>query len=814
MKKQVLIFLFGSLLVLTSQAQTLGSYSSFIKDPTRAREHPVDFIKMTVDVKFEPKSGLVIGKVDHLFTPLLQKVDSIWFDGPGIKIKKALLDGKELKYKTYPTGIVVYPEELRWDKNYTITFEYEAQPKKGIYFIGWNENVQKNELGINGHIREQIWTQGQGTDNRYWIPSYDEPNDKIVSETYITFQKDFNVLSNGLLKDKKENKDGTITWHYAMSKPHASYLIMIAVDRFGIKKSMSKSGVPVQFWYYPEFPDRVTPTSLYTEQMVDFMEQELMVKYPWESYSQVMVQDFIYGAMENTTATIFGDFFNVDARGFIDRNYLGVNMHEFTHQWFGDLITARSYNHQWLQESFATHYPKYFFKNIYGEDYFQWQRRGELNSIVEAEKKDRLPIVNGSSGTSRVYQKGSAVLDMLRYVLGNDQYRRAIAYYLGKHGYKNVETHDLEVAIQESSGKNLDWFFDEWLYRGGIPHYEVKTAKYIQSGQNYIQFNIRQNQLVDDVIGYFKMPVVFDIYFNDGSMISQTEWVEGAVSTITIPIPSDKEIAFCLFDPNAQIIKLIDYKKSLKELLAQAKSAKNMIDRFDALMALRDYSLDEKRETLYRLFETETFFAIRAEIVNQLAKDKDPHSILTLEKAMQDPAVQVRQAALSGPETFTASQKQLAILLLKDSSYNIIESALEKLYNLYPTEISTWLEETKNVYGMANNVRIKWLSLAYQSGDKNTLNELIGFASGGYEFRTRINAMSQLKSLAIVNDALLKNIFSAIFSWNSRLAGPAAECLNQLATSTFSRRQISEYMKNRNWTEKEKEILKEKNIRF
>lgn len=812
--KKIYALLMLTCFIYQAKAQTIGSYDCYVKDNSHTREHPVDFIKMIVDVSFEPKNGLVKGKVDHIFTPLQQKVDSIFFDGPGIRISKALLDGKELKYSSNATGIVVYPIGLIWDKTYKITFEYEANPKKGIYFIGWNDNVTNEKLKELGHIREQIWTQGQGTDNRYWIPSYDEHNDKVITETYITFNKEFNVLSNGVLKEKKENKDGTYTWHYAMSKPHANYLLMVAIDKFAVKKTTSKRGVPVQFWYYPEFPERVGPSSLYTEEMVDFMEEELGVNYPWESYSQVMVQDFIYGAMENTTATIFGDFFNVNSRAFLDRNYLGVNMHEFTHQWFGDLITARSYNNQWLQESFATHYPKYFFRKIYGEDYFQWQRRLELNSILDAEKNNRLPIVNTTSGTTRVYQKGSAVIDMLRYVLGNDQFKRMITYYLKKHDYKNVETNDLEVSIHESSGRTLDWFFDQWCYRGGVPAYEVQKQIYTSDNNEYIRFDIKQTHAIEDVVGYFKMPVVFDIYYKDGTKTSETHWVEGAETIIHIKKDKDKDIAFCLFDPNSQIVKTINFKKSTAELLEQLKTAEHMIDRYDALLALKDVKIEEKRETLYRIYDNETFYAMRVEIINQLAKDKDPHSVIVIEKGLEDKQVQVRQAAINVIDEVNAQQKTLLIKMLNDSSYSIIESVLEKLSNIYPNETQQWLEITKNEYGMANALKIKWLYISYLNGNKVALDQLIEYASSNYEFRTRINAMNAIKTLGIVNQSMLKNIFNATLSWNSRLAGPANEALSQLSMNVVNKKAISDFFKTNSWTEKERELIKEKGLKY
>ena len=215
-----------------------------------------------------------------------------------------------------------------------------------------------------GRSRKQIWTQGQGVDNRHWIPCYDEQNDKLTTETIITFNSDYRVLSNGVLSNEHRNADGTTTWHYAMSHPHSVYLVMLAIGKYSVEERQSRRGVPVKLWYYPEYPDRVEPTYRYSTEAVDFLERETGIPYPWESYAQIPVQDFLYGGMENTTATVFADFFLVDRRAFLDRNYIGVNVHELTHQWFGDYITGRSGRQSWLQESFATFYAKLFLKEI------------------------------------------------------------------------------------------------------------------------------------------------------------------------------------------------------------------------------------------------------------------------------------------------------------------------------------------------------------------------------------------------------------------------------------------------------------------
>jgi aminopeptidase N len=464
--KRTILFLIALLAMNTLNAQ--HKTRSYLVDPQLApREHSVDFKHMKLEVSFEPAKGLVKGKVTHVFIPLQPKVDSIWLDAPFIEIKEVSVNGSVARYRKNELGIMIYcPVSLNWESKDSLTVSYEATPRKGLYFIGWNDTRNIS--------RKQIWSQGQGIDNRYWIPMYDEMNDKMTTELLITFDKEYKVLSNGTKLGEKENKDGSKTWHYKMTHPHSPYLVMIGIGKYEIRETHSKSGVPMHLYYYPEWKDRVEATYRFSESMLDFYEKETGVKYGWESYSQIPVQDYMFGAMENTTATVYGDFYFVDNRSFLDRPYVGVNAHELAHQWFGDLITARSDAHHWLQESFATYYDQLFERETFGEDHFNWSRRDASNKSLDESLKNKFPIANSQAGSVRHYPKGAFVLNMLKYVCGGrDAYNKAIKAYLEKHKYENVDSHDLLISFEETLGLSLDWFWEEWVLRGGEPDYRV-----------------------------------------------------------------------------------------------------------------------------------------------------------------------------------------------------------------------------------------------------------------------------------------------------------------------------------------------------
>ncbi|MFN5217972.1 MAG: M1 family metallopeptidase, partial [Sphingomonadales bacterium] len=271
-------------------------------DPGRhERNRNVDIIHMKLNVAFQPAQGTVLGTVTHQFRCLQDNIDTIFLDAPGIMVDSVWLNGKPITFRYNAAGLIcntnIKQSDMKiqaYNSQHTLKIKYTAKPKKGIYFIGWN--VPEIDDPVH-QTRRQIWTQGQGIDNRHWIPMIDDRGDKFVTEVQVTFEKEYNVLSNGQLLSNKENKDKkTRTWHYKINNRHAGYLLMLAIDKYAIKKTTTNRGTPIQFWYYPEHPERLEPTSLYSERIIEFLEDETGVKYPWGSYSQVIIQDFMFGA--------------------------------------------------------------------------------------------------------------------------------------------------------------------------------------------------------------------------------------------------------------------------------------------------------------------------------------------------------------------------------------------------------------------------------------------------------------------------------------------------------------------------------------
>ncbi len=635
---------------------------------------------------------------------------------------------------------------------------------------------------------------------------YDEPNNKLITETIVHFDKDYQVLSNGRLVGKTPGADGTITWHYAMSHPMADYLIMLGIGKYGIKETHSASGVPMRLYYYPEWKDRVETTYQYAEAMVDFYEKEIGLRFPWESYSQIPVQDYMYGAMENTTATVYGDFYLVDHRGVLDRNYFGVDAHELAHQWFGDYVTARSDAHGWLQESFATYYQQLFDLATFGEDRFEWERRGAGNAALEDSKRNLFGVANSAGGGNRVYGKGAFVLDMLKYVVGGrEPYNKAILYYLQKHPYSNVDTHDLLTAFEESTGMDLHWFWDEWLERGGEPDFHVDLSDEPTQTELVITQKVIPGSITGFKDGVFKMPVVIELHYSDGGVVRQTVEIEHAAEVVKVPKPTDKTLAFVLFDPGSRILKSVTFPKPAAMLKAQALGADNMLDRYDALVAMRGLAIGQKADVLGSVFGRQQFFAVRNEALTQLAADTSTEVVGLLKAALTDTDVAVRKAALALVDAHSPRATTLLPQLenlLKDSSYDIVDMTLQKLADANPVKLPDYLAATKGITGNpGSNVKVRWLELSWvSSGDTRYADELVQMSSQSYEFRTRTNAMAALKRMNYFSEPLTGFLVEAVLSANTRLAGPANELLQYFFNQDKYRAGIGAFVRAGKWT--------------
>lgn len=775
MRKIVIIslFIFNSNFTINAQ---FNQFNCYLKDQEKsAREHLVDFQHLELHLKFDTLTSKVFGEITHTFKVLRSSIDSIELDAVNIKINKIVFQNQEINsFKQKHNLLTIYlPKKLFKDNIEKISISYECTPKRGLYFIGWTDSLR--------YSQRQIWTQGQGIDNRHWIPMFDDMSDKITTDIYVEFNKKYVVISNGILVEQKELKNNLKMWHFRMTKPHAPYLIMLAIGNYKFKKFKSKSGVEITAYYYPEKEYCVDTTFRFSAQMMDFLENETGLKYPWERYSVIPVQEYMYGAMENTTATIFGDFFLIDDYSINDRDFLPVAAHELAHQWFGDYVTAYSPAHVWLQESFATYYNWLVEEAYFGKDHYDWLRKSATNGILKESEKNLFPIAHSDAGTTRLYPKGSYVLHMLKYLIGKDLFNASIKRYLLEHPYQNVESNDLMIAIYKETGINLDWFFDEWIYRGGEPSFDVKFEQMEQNDKNIGIFYVKQTQEFKDNIYLFKMPIEFEIHFTDGTYINKRIVIQNKDEIVQIPFDKNKTISYVLFDPNSNILKKVTFPKDFVMLKNQASQSKNTLDRYDALVAMNDIPIDKKREFLQERYYKENFLAILSEIVKQLATDTtNQTSLKILKHALSQAHPLVTRTLIDNITKIPSSLKDNFFNALNTTkSYTNIEKLMWLLFSNYPNEYMRIISNTQKFKPNDRNIEITALAIEYLQTKNNKVAEKIAlYASPSFEFRTRINAFNALVKINYFNHKIKEYLLQASQSANHRLAAVAKETLN------------------------------------
>ncbi|MEI7499352.1 MAG: M1 family metallopeptidase [Bacteroidota bacterium] len=767
----IILILFGTSGKLSSQEKTVSYYADPASIPP---DQPISIKHLKADIKFQPEQNMVFGAAEFTFIPNRYKIDSIVFYTPDFKISGVKINNMDVRYRQSGTNLIIYPEPQGSSEHEmqhpgrpigTISIIYTASPLSGaIYFIGW----RPEEAGK----RRQIWAHRP----HGWLPYMDG---RITMDMFITFDNKYKVFSNGERVGVQENPDGTNTWHYAMKKDHPYFSTALVIGDYDYKTSKTSRGVPLEYWYYSDLPDRVATTYKYTELMFDFFEKDMGVPYPYQVYREAPVIDYMYGAMETTTSTVFGDYMLIDPRAWWQRNYVNVNAHELAHQWFGNWVAHFVNRDVWLTESFGTYYAKMFEKNIYGEDYYQNIRNDEMLQAFDAAKKNNFPVGGSQGGVQRIYQKGSLVLDMLRDLMGDREYKDAVRLYLEKYGFDYAETNDFIRCVYKATGKSYNWFFDEWILRGGEPDYKVSDSVVNDSlGNRATMFKVCQVQEVNELNGLFKMPVMFEVHYIDGSCDSNKVWIEKKYTEVKIPNLLKKPVEFVLFDPNRKILKKTTWERSFERLSAQALKAKNMIDRYDAWLALRSASFDKKVEMLITAFKNESFWLIKSEILGQLAVDNSPEVIEIFRQALRDKDANVRKAALRNLTPLPDLLQSTVEGLLYDSSYLNVELALSLLCSSFPKNVNYYLELTKDMDGWrGKNIRMKWLEVAISNGKNQFLPELISYCSPKFEFETRINAFNLLKKLNYSDDEMRSYAQAASKHWNYKLSGAAKEYL-------------------------------------
>ncbi|MBL0200591.1 MAG: M1 family metallopeptidase [Chitinophagaceae bacterium] len=650
-----------------------------------------DLVHTKLDVRFDYDKSYLYGKAWITLKPHFYNTDSLLLDAKGMDIKEvSVMKGaakSTLKYDYDGMQLRITLDKMyKGGENYTIYIDYTSKPNeltvkgsaaitdaKGLYFI--------NPKGEDKDKPTQIWTQGETEASSVWMPTIDKPNQKTTEEIYMTVPAKYVTLSNGLLISKKVNADGTRTDYWKMDLPHAPYLFFMGVGEYAIIKDSYK-GKEVSYYVEKEYAPVARTIFGNTPEMIKFFSDRLGVEYPWQKYAQIVGRDYVSGAMENTTATLHQESAYQNARELVDGvGWESTIAHELFHQWFGDLVTAESWSHITVNESFANYSETLWDEYKKGKDAGDAQNFSDMQGylqgpgnpakdLVRFHYADKEDVFDGVS-----YNKGGRILHMLRNYVGDDAFFKSLNNYLTTNKFKAGEAGLLRLAFEEVTGKDMNWYWNQWYYGSGHPIVKI-DYNYETPGKAMVI--IEQTQKTDKV---FRLPLAIDVY-NGANKKRYHVWVENKIDTFSFNYSQKPDLINV--DADKVMLWVKTDNKTAENYVHQSKYATQYLDRKEALDFFAKKGMPELANGL-----TDKFAPLRRSTITKLEASKiaeDAKVIEEIEKiANTEKDRRTKAAAIAYlAKTSNAKYKALYEKNIDDSSYSVAGAALEGLIGLEP----------------------------------------------------------------------------------------------------------------------------------
>ena len=673
-----------------------------------------DVLHTKLEVSFNWDSAYLYGRANLMVKPHFYATDSLTLDAKGFQIHEvAMVDriGKKspLNY--------VYDDEflkISLGKTYTksdtykIFIDYTAMPnklkaggsaaitsEKGLYFIN-NDGAIENKP-------KQIWTQGETESSSCWFPTIDSPNEKTTQEIYITVDSNYATLANGELMFQTENEDGTRTDYWKQNLPHAPYLFMMAVGEFAIAKDEWR-GKPVHYYVEKKYADVAKEIYPNTVEMLEFFSTKLGYDYPWDKYHQVVVRDYVSGAMENTGAVIFGDFIQGNKRFLIDNAGEDIVAHEMFHHWFGDLVTCESWSNLPLNESFATYGEYLWNEHKYGKDQadlhidqdlsvYLGQSRINKETLIRFNYDNRMEMFDAHS-----YQKGGRVLHMLRNYIGDDAFFAGLNLYLKDNEFQTVEIHNLRLAFEEVTGEDLNWFFNQWFLSAGHPIIEVEKS----FADGKLAVTIQQTQDGPDVPEVFEIPTTLYVLQPNGIVrekeIRITKRMEEFEFTLNEPP------LLINFDLDKVLLGTVDQNFEKSEAIVLYNNANHFLDKKEAIRLIKNQKDSASLDLIEKALKDDFWYIRKSAIqaVKKLANERPERTLEALKEiAASDEKSANRAAAVTAISKYFIEEVDMDFLdgRKKDLSYYVISATLDAVHKKDATkglELAEQLEKEEN----------------------------------------------------------------------------------------------------------------------
>jgi aminopeptidase N len=717
-----------------------------IADEPYARSRDYDLQHSKIALRFDTGQKKVIGDVTHSVSILKDDTKKLVFDSVGLKIQSVTLNKTAVKFETTDVKLIVpLGTSAKKGDKLDVEIKYEGKTTKGAYFILPDKDYP--------HRPQQIWTQGESEDTRYYLPIYDYPNDRLTTETILTVPASWTTIANGKLVSVKDAGSGMKVWDWQETLPSSTYLITVVAGEFDEVKDMWR-GKPVTYYAPKGRGDRLKINYGRTPQMLELFTKKLGVDYPWEKYAQAMVDDFVAGGMENSSATTNTSSSLVHPT--LAPEYATgqdpLISHELGHQWFGDLVTCKDWGNIWLNEGFATFMETLWVESYFPKDQADYDRWSGIREWFEQANLWTKPLVrhdfdDSSEFDGNAYGKGGLVLYMLRHQIGEQAFYRGLKHYLEVNRGKNVVTADLVKAIEEETHTNVDQFFTQWAYGAGAPKFDLGYT--YDDAKRQVILKVKQTQKVQGRVGIFRIPTDVEITTAAGARIYP---ITVSKPEEVFALPADSTPTMVLFDKGGHILKSAEFHKEKKEWLFQLKNATEFADRADAIGALSKLKDDaEVDASLGETVRNDQAWGVRATSADALGERKTPAAAKQLLESLNgatEPWVRNRiVAALGNFKDNAEVSAKLDEVAASDKSYRSRAAALQALGKVKAPNALATLNAAAAGESPDNFLRNAALRAMGALGDDKAVPSLQEWVAVGKPIDTRQAAISSLARL-------------------------------------------------------------------
>ncbi|MHB8378134.1 MAG: M1 family aminopeptidase [Dehalococcoidia bacterium] len=725
--------------------------------PHYARDLVVDVRHIKLEIRIDPARKSIAGTATHRLQAINDGVRGVDFDAVEMRITAVTVAGKPARFDySDPVLHVSFPRPLRAGAEAEVAITYAAQPRRGLYFVEPDRDYPKKPL--------QAWTQGQDEDSRHWYPCIDFPNHQQTSEVIVTVPASMISIGNGELKSVTEHRRAaTKTYHWYQAVPHVTYLLSQVVGEFA-ETVHDVDGTPAQYYGPSGREDDLEATLGRTPEMLRFFGQHIGVRYPYAKYAQTFVSDFIFGGMENISATTLTDTSLLDRRARLDADSDGLIAHELAHQWFGDLLTCRDWAHGWLNEGFATYFEALFTEHHKGLDEFRYELYQNTRIYIgEDANRYRRPIVNNvyhepiDLFDRHLYEKGSLVLHMVRTLLGDGLWWKSVQHYVAKHRSTNVTTPDLQRAIEAATGRNIDWLFDQFVYRGGHP--SLRLGFEWDEGAKQAKLTVAQTQ---DDQQLFRLPVDVD-FTVDGKPHAFNVDVTGTQHTFFFALPAKPQMV--RFDPGHNFLKTVEFKRPKDMLLYQLKHDDDVVGRIDAAKELAKLGARQAIDALQDAVLHDAFWGVQNEAARALGSMKTAAARDALLACLHVRHPKARRGVVAGLGEFRDEQAATAleqIVRKGDPSYYVEAQAAHALGQTRSPRAFAALAVAMKKESMNDVIRSNALIGMAELKDERALPVAIEWTRRGKSNPVRAAAASVLGKLAKLSDRAKDQVYDRL----------------------------------------------------